>query len=245
MKHHAPAALAAVAETPPRFDLYALVHKGLRAFLGDTLARLGRVDVDDAHDLAAALDALRELLVLWADHAAHEDRFIHPAMQARRPGSACGAAEQHVWHARGIEQLLELAARLEQAPAARRAPLAAQLYLEFSHFAAEGLEHLYLEETRHNPVLWEIHSDDELRLMHAAILEAVPVQLNAAYVRWIAPHVTPRERAALLAGMRQRAPLQVYSGVLALIRAHLPAGDWDKLASSLDAVPAQPLASIR
>ncbi len=242
MKHHAPAGPAAVAETTPRFDLYALVHKGLRACLGDTLARLGRVDVDDADDLRAALEALRTVLALWADHAAHEDRFIHPALQARRPGSACGAAEQHVWHAREIEQLLELAARLERAP---RDALAAQLYLEFSRFAAEGLEHMYLEETRHNPVLWQTHSDDELKLIHAAILEAVPLQHNATYVRWIAPHATPRERAALLAGMRQRAPVQVYSGVLALIRAHLPASDWDKLACALDAAPARPLASIR
>lgn len=248
MKHHAPAARPpsdAVPSTASRFDMYALVHKGLRAFMGDTLLRLGSVDADDTDALGDTLAQLRTLLALWSNHAELEERFIHSALQARRAGSACVAAEQHVWQEREMEVLHQLANRLERAAADERAAVSARLYLEYSRAMAEWFEHMYLEETSHNPVLWETHSDDELKMIHAAILEAVPVQHNATCVRWIAPHVTPQQRAAMLTGMRARAPVQAFAGVLALTRAHLRNDDWDKLARALDAAPAQPAASMR
>ena len=35
--------------TPARFDIYAPIHKALRLFMNDTLARLSRLDLDPAN----------------------------------------------------------------------------------------------------------------------------------------------------------------------------------------------------
>ena len=37
-----------------RFDMYALVHKGLRAFMSDTVSLVGRTDWSDERDALAA-----------------------------------------------------------------------------------------------------------------------------------------------------------------------------------------------
>ena len=41
--------------TAPRVDIYTGFHKALRHFLSDTLSLVGRVDVSDEAELAAAL----------------------------------------------------------------------------------------------------------------------------------------------------------------------------------------------
>ena len=44
----------------PRLDLYGPVHKGLRAFMFDTLGRLGRCDADDPAELERTLAARKD-----------------------------------------------------------------------------------------------------------------------------------------------------------------------------------------
>src|SRR5947209_18400956 len=48
-----PAVGARTAE-PARMDLYVSIHKALRSFMGETLVRVGRIDVSDAADRDAA-----------------------------------------------------------------------------------------------------------------------------------------------------------------------------------------------
>ena len=61
---------SAPATTPrtgaPRLDLYAPIHKALRHAMGETLARVGRMDVADAQDRADALVAVDEALTRLA-----------------------------------------------------------------------------------------------------------------------------------------------------------------------------------
>jgi hypothetical protein len=84
--------------TPHRFDIYSSIHKALRALMADTLFKLGRMDPDDPQDVAQTAQDVRRLLDVCRSHANHENRFIHPLLEAHAaaagllPGCAAGAA---------------------------------------------------------------------------------------------------------------------------------------------------------
>src|SRR5689334_407972 len=101
---------AAVRPASPRLDLYVGIHKGLRAFMAETLVRVGRLDVADPADRQQALDQLEQLLGFCADHLRHENAFIHTAIEARHPAGSAKVAEEHVEHAEAIAALREEAA---------------------------------------------------------------------------------------------------------------------------------------
>ncbi len=71
-----------------RVDIYRGIHKAVRAFMCDTLTMVGQLDIDDDADVTATVAQVRGLAAFCADHLAHENQFIHPAMEARRPGSS-------------------------------------------------------------------------------------------------------------------------------------------------------------
>ena len=48
--------------------------------------------------------------------------------------------------------------------------MARQLYEHLAAFVTENLAHMTHEEREHNRVLWETHSDDEIRAIEAAVI---------------------------------------------------------------------------
>jgi hypothetical protein len=73
--HSSTAAISKPAAAP-RLDLYAPIHKALRLFMGDTLARVGRIDLSDSADSSATLQQLDALLELCRGHVAHENQHL-------------------------------------------------------------------------------------------------------------------------------------------------------------------------
>ena len=226
----------------PRHDMYAGVHKGLRAFMGDTLAVVGRMDPADEHDVAAALGQARSLLAICASHLEHENRFVHAAMEARRPGSSARTGEDHVGHEEAIDELTAEIGAFQRATGAARTAAAHRLYLRLAAFVAENLAHMHVEETANNAVLWACYTDDELLAIEHMLVAAIPPQKMGAFLRWMLPSISHAERVAMLSGMRQGAPAEAFAGVLALTRANVSTRDWAKLAAALDVAAAPHIA---
>lgn len=226
-------ALSAATTDTPRLDLYASIHKALRAAMADALLTLGRCDTQDPVEVSAMAHTLRELLHFCEQHVAHEDRFMHPALHARAPGVSDHAADDHHGHLEHIAMLrAELDALLERAPAHRESAALA-LYRRLSLFVAENFEHMLIEETRHNAALWAHYSDAELAALHDALLASIPPQEMMTTLRWLVPHMAHGERCALLADMRAHAPAPAFEAALGVVRPHLSERDWGKLVQSL------------
>lgn len=219
--------------TAPRFDMYLAIHKALRACMSDTLVRLGRVDAHDAAELAVELQRVHELLTLCASHLRHEDQFLHPVMEKHRPGSQQRAADEHLAHERTIASLADGVDTIAGADADQRARMVTDLYRQLALFCAESCEHMHLEETEHNAVLWATHTDAELVSIHDALVASIAPQEMAQVMRWIIPHVSHAERVGILADMQGKAPAPAFQGALALAQSHLDARDWAKLADAL------------
>jgi hemerythrin-like domain-containing protein len=233
------AAVPPVARTAParRQNLYVVVHKGLRMCMADTLAALGRMDPHDEDDVVATLARVRGLLGLCRSHLALEDRHLHPAMEARHPSSAAHTAADHVDHEVALARLEARIAAVEAANDADRDGVALDLYRELSLFVAENLEHMHVEETRNMEVLWACYSDDELQVIHAAIVGSIAPADLLSYARWMVPAATPAERAALLSGMQQGAPREAFAALIAIVRPTLSSREWFKLEHAIGPAP--------
>ncbi|PPE71956.1 hypothetical protein C3942_20665 [Solimonas fluminis] len=222
----------------PRYNIYAVIHKGLRAWMAHTLQALGRADWLDAEDSAAALAELRSLLAVCRSHLAHENDFIHPAMEARRPGSSGQTQGDHGEHVRAIDTLLARAGALEAARGARRAELGYALYLALAMFVAENHEHMDIEEVRNNAALWAAYGDAEILAIEQALVASIPPPEMMLTLRWMLPSASHGERCALLMGMRAGAPAEVFAGVLGMLQPLLTPRDWTRLQDAL-AQPAE------
>lgn len=228
---------AATQDTTPataqRFDIYQPIHKALRNFMGDTLSRLGRVDVTDAEDLAGALSQVESLLDFCAKHVRHENDFIHTAIRARQPAGASRTSEDHVEHLQSIDALHKETRAVYDASDAQRHVLALRLYRHLALFIAENLQHMHIEETANNAALWAHYTDEELVAIHDRLLAAIAPADMMLGLRWMVPALTPQQRAGMLAEMKAGAPAEVLDAVVNTVRPHLAARDWSKLANAL------------
>lgn len=215
-----------------RYDIYAFIHKGLRAFMAHTLVRVGRLDPLDAAEVAEVGAELRALLATCQGHLQHENDFVHAAMEARSPGSSSRIAHEHLEHEESIAMLGALLDRLATEPAA-----APRLYRALAAFVAHNLEHMSVEESEHNAVLWATYSDEELMGIEQRIVASLSPEEGALTMRWILPHLSPAERAGMLAGVRAHAPAEAFDGMLCMVRPLLGGREWLKLSQAL-ALPA-------
>jgi iron-sulfur cluster repair protein YtfE (RIC family) len=224
---------AATVAAAQRYDLYQTIHKGLRDFMGDTLSRVGRVDVTDNDDLARTLGQLEALLNFCASHLQHENEFIHTAIRERQPAAASRTAEDHVEHLQSIEALRTEARAVYAAPDEQRMALALRLYRHLALFVAENLQHMHIEETANNAALWNHYTDAELMAIHQRLLASVSPQDKLEVMRWMVPAINPAQRAALLGGLKAQAPAAMLDAVVNVVRPHLEIRDWSKLARAI------------
>jgi hypothetical protein len=228
----APAATnrAAAASMQPRLDLYAPIHKALRSVMTDTLARVGRLDVFDADEMAETLAAFDALLDMCVKHVEHENEFMHPAIEARQPKGAQRTADDHVEHLLSIEALRAEGRGLLAAKPAERMPLGLRLYRHLALFVAENFQHMHIEETVNNAALWAAYSDAELMALHGRLMASISPHEQLATARWMVPALSPLERAEILNAAKQEMPPEAFLGVIAHVRPHIDARGWDKLA---------------
>lgn len=217
----------------PRVDLYAGIHKALRALMADTLLAVGRMDSEDALELAQATQRVLELLDFCRSHLQHENEFVHTAMEARAPGASGKIAHEHDEHLQAIVALAKQTTALLQCEAAARATGALALYRALSLFIAHNFEHMHVEETAHNAVLWARYTDAELIEIHNRLVAAIPPEEMMLVLRWMVPFLNPAERAAMLVDMRAHAPAPAFAAALDLVRPHLTEHEWAKLSLAL------------
>lgn len=228
---------ASVAAAAPRLDLYGPIHKALRLFMTDTLQRLGRLDTDDAAETGATLAQLDVLLGACRMHVEKENRYLHTAIEARRPGASTRVADEHVGHLDAIAALEAETAALRALPSA---PAAARLYRHLATFVADNLVHMELEEQQHNAALWTLYDEAELEEIHQRILASIePAEMMTTVLRWMVPALSPAERAGVLGNLQRKLPPEAMRDVLETVRPHLDAAGWTKLARALNLPAAQ------
>ena len=224
-----------------RYDIYAGIHRALRLFMTDTLGRLGRLDPDDADETGATLEQLTRLLTFCRHHLDKENRFVHPAIEARLPGRSGRIAGEHAEHVDEIAALEAEAALLRAAPTAARA---LRLYRGFALFVAANLRHMHVEETALNEALWSTYRDDEIEAIARRIVAGLGAEESATVLRWMTCALPPAERAQWFAGLQRELPPEAFRGLLDAARNVLDDRAWAKLARSLGLAPVPGLVGV-
>ena len=217
----------------PRFDAYRPIHKALRHAMTEALFVAGRLDPADACDVAKVVEQGRALLTLCETHLKKENAFVHPAMEARAPGSTADTVRQHAHHEDEIVRVGSLLDILEGAPDGHRAAAAVEYYRELGLFVGDNFVHMHQEETENDPILWQHYSDDELMALDAEIVTSISPAEKSQALRWMMPAFNPQERAGMLAAMRAAVPAPVFAGMLDMVKPLLSDLDWRKLTIGL------------
>ncbi len=217
-----------------RYNLYAMIHKGLRRAQTEVLGRLGALDVADEAALTALLADLGALIVMGRQHLHHENEHIHGVIEALHAGATDRLADDHDHHLSDFDALETLMAALGAAPVASRGPLARALYLRYSQFLAEDFEHMLEEETETLSLLHQLFSDADLQAIEMAIIGSVEPAAMLGYLRIMIPAMNPAERIGMLGGMKAGMPAPIFASVIdAAVRPVLGRGDFARLASAL------------
>ncbi|HET9025679.1 MAG TPA: hemerythrin domain-containing protein, partial [Burkholderiaceae bacterium] len=223
--------------TSERYNIYALIHKGLRAWMCDVLTAVGRMDPHDSAEVAATLGEVRALLAGCASHLEHENDYLHPALEARAPGSALATAREHAQHERSLARLEESVAGVERATGSARVAAAMELYRQLALFIAENFEHMHAEETQNHATLTAHYNEAEVFAIEQAIVGSLAPEETMTVMRWMAPAAAPQERAALLSGLQQNAPRPAFEAVLELVKPYLTGREWAKLGAVIGPMP--------
>jgi hypothetical protein len=176
---------------------------------------------------------VRSIAGFCASHLRHEDKFVHPALEAARAGAARAIEDEHVHHNATCARLAQLADAIGEAGAPDRQPLANQLYRELALFLADSLAHMDVEETDNNAILWASYDDRQVMAIEHAIVASLSDQERAISMRWMIPALTPAELLSMFEGVRLNAPPPVFDGMLAGVRPLLAAANWNKLCTGL------------
>ncbi|MBL8352112.1 MAG: hemerythrin domain-containing protein [Burkholderiaceae bacterium] len=238
------ASAPAAASAAGRHDLYAGIHKALRLFMSRTLCELGSTDPGNPDEVKTALGQLERLLGLCELHLTDENEFIHPALERARPGSAARIATEHVHHAEAIADLRDLAGLVADSSGAVRAAACGRLYRALALFVAENFQHMQVEETAHNALLWAHYSDAELAAIEQALVASIPPAAMAEALHWFLPALNAPERAAMLAGMQLGMPPEPFAAVLEIARRTLSVPAHAALMRSLGLPPVPGLVTV-
>lgn len=216
-----------------RRDLYAGIHKALRLFMTRTMCEVGSTDPADRAAVAAALDQVERLMALCEVHLSHEDAYIHPALERARAGATARVAADHVHHAEAIADVRELARHVAESPEANLGAALGRLYRTLALFVADNLQHMHVEETAHNALLWSAYADAELDAIEEALLADIPPAVKMGAMQWFLPALNAPERAGMLAGMRQGMPPEAFRAVLDVAQRTLSPHDHARLVRAL------------
>lgn len=233
MPHAASRRIVPGTATSFRYDIYSNAHKALRLALGEALAAAGRVDPHDDNDVATLAERIRSLLQFCRTHLDKEENFVHPAIEARRPGAAAATQDDHREHLAAFEQLEADLRTLEAARNDRRDAAAMQLYRRLALFVADNLVHMHAEETDNNAALWAAYSNDELHSLEQRLVASIPQDMLQLALRSMMPALNPAERATMVLEMRDRVPAPAFTAFLANVQGYLTEAEWRKLTRAL------------
>lgn len=217
-----------------RPHLYTGIHKALRKYMSAVLTSVGQFDATDDLQCREVMADVQQLLDVLHGHVETENTMVHPAIEARYPGTLAGITAEHAGHEVAIEQLRHYTRTLLTLSGKERGAFALFLYRELSSFVAENLEHMLREETQNQHLLWAAYSDAELLAIEQAIHASLPPEKMAALLPWIVSAISVEERLEMYQGMRQTAPPVAFDGALSVARSCLPARAWEKLSTALE-----------
>lgn len=216
----------------PRYNIYTLIHKGLRASLCQNLVELGRLDDTDTEAVNQQLNTCEHLLQFCLGHLTHENQFIHTLIYDMRK-LPLQTEVDHLQHEREIAKLQAEITLIKKLPALRRRQALLEFYADFSLFVAENFTHMNLEETYNAQLLWEHFSDEQIRAIQQRLVASLTPEENLQSLMMMLPNITFSERLEVLHSVAQAAPAGTLEMLVAMLKPLISNREWQKITKEL------------
>lgn len=217
-----------------RYNIFNLIHKGLRASLYHTSIQLQRTDFTSPEEVENILNRLKEIIMLFEGHAEKEDSFILPVIHQYEPSVAAGFEEEHekdeelgILLRQGIEKMEKASTLLEKTAAAR------DLTAAFESFTVFNLQHMAKEETILNNILWRYYSDHEIMAINNQIVQSVAPWMQDFYATWMLRGINDTETSQWLKSVKNQAPPVILRTLLQKAENEFSAQRFRKITRSL------------
>jgi hypothetical protein len=217
-----------------RYNVFYQVHKGLRTLLYQTAILLQQTDFTHEEQAGEAAGRLTEVIRLFDKHAHTEDHFILPLIAAHEPSvSVLFEAEHERDHQLGsrLSILLNRLAYVETTAAKEETGQA--LCVAFNEFIAFNLAHMAKEEKDLNRLLWTHFADADLQGITMEIVSKIPFDVLHVYNTWMMRALSNNEISGWLKQIKDAAPDEVFSAMMQLAEAELPADRFQAITSAL------------
>ncbi len=214
----------------PRVRSFDLPHKALRNVIAQFSFRLGSVDVTDPKQLESLKQLGEEMFGMLKNHVITENEHTLSHLETRAPGSG--------EHDRADHERLEviqddLQYWINHLSGNESPDEMHNLYLEFSRFHSEYLEHIFEEETVTEILLQKHFSDEELIQLRMSIMKEIEPQMMLLWLKYAVPAQREEQNIGLLSGFKTNAPAPVFEQVLAVIKSEMTSDAYQSLLTRL------------
>ena len=217
-----------------RLNIFNQIHKGLRTALYETAMFLQRTDFTSASETEEAISSIKEVLMLFDEHARKEDKYVFPAIQPFEPSLVNAFGQEH-------EKDHALAVALEQSCDSfhylegtfEKLEAGKNLNRDFVAFMAFNLEHMAKEENMVNQVLWRYFDDAYIMDIQKTIVRNTEPWHNDFFSKWMLRGNNDRDIQTWLSSVQATAPVLVFNTLFRKAEQELPKHRFQKLESSL------------
>lgn len=194
-----------------RLDLYASVHKALRAELFGAAIDVARTDFAELESGRAAAQRVASVLAFFDEHAHHEDAVLLPQLATLSPSLHASVVADHALGDTLHKELACLLERLGNAARVERGYLGKRIHDTLCRLIAEQCRHMHVEESQVNAVFWERLSDAQLGALQGRIIASIPLPRLAQWMALMLRGCSVPELVAMLRGMREGMPHEVFA----------------------------------
>ena len=156
-----------------RLRSFDLPHKALRNVIAQFSFRLGSANLSDPAELAGVKQLANEMFTMLQNHVHTENEHTLTNLETRAP---CSGDHHRADHERLEVIQDELQHRIEQLTGLEDADTLHVLYLDFSRYHSQYLEHIFEEETVTEILLQQHFTDEELLQQRATICKRLNFQ---------------------------------------------------------------------
>lgn len=221
-----------------RYNLFTLIHKGLRHALQRMVWTAGKLDVGSTAEKQAFFREFDQIVIALNRHAADEDTFIQPLIDECAPEIGAELEKQHTHSEELLAELVKMADAIKSASQVTDGTYSAwQSFIDaLNRFTGDYFLHLYHEESIAMPRLWEHYDDESLKTTALRLRSAVPPEVQSIFETYMIPAINVHERSFMLHAIKQSAPEPVFREVCGKFERLLPAAEWEELQRKLSAM---------